>query len=117
MDRWLMNANRFESSLNEKYEKAANDILQDIIVNAKDFEIFKEVIRWLEIFNALKVNLFGSEEDIWIACPIKDKILSCGIPVWKEEYNYMTIEFEQFMEKLVEAAPKRFQKIMAGDYA
>ena len=116
MDRWLADAKNFESTMDEKYKQITRDILQDVISRAKNFYIFKEILRWCDMFQVAKVNGFRSEDEIWVGCPIKDEIVKSDLAIWKNEFNYTSIEFEEFMVVFSKLAPLKFNKIITGDY-
>ena len=102
--------------MDEKYKQITRDIVQDLVSSAENFYIFKEILRWCDLFQRIKNNIFNSEDDIWIGCPIKDKIVKYGLPVWSVEYNYITIEFEEFMTVFSKLAPLKLKKILTGEY-
>jgi len=117
MDRWIVNAKMFESTMNEKYKQITQDILRDIFVHSKNFYIFKEILRWCGLFQAAKTNRFSSEDEIWIGCPIKDEVVKSGLPIWKSEFNYVSIEFEEFMVVFSNLASLKYDRIIKGDYS
>lgn len=116
MDRWFLDAKSLESAMDEKYKQMTRDIVKDIISNAQNFLIIRETLRWCELFQKSKEKMFKSEDDIWVGCPVKDKILAFELSVWKDGYNYITIEFEDFMSVFCKLAPLKLKKALTGEY-